>query len=250
MTRPQRGLLVICNLFAFCPGHLFVALTSASDAKRHCLVLFLTIPIAHSGDSFFLNTHNLAIAHLASFEEARLAMRRAGRQVPVTPPLALDSGPGVRHLHCTDTTTPRSQPTTTSTYDATTTTHDHAYARGNMKRFQNAQRKDPLAFYILHKRYITSPLSHHTVAEHRLTTKPRGKQGRKTQKDRIQRQATKRNLRSFHGFLPCATDTQGTDKFHRKQTKDTTVFKMYGGVRSAARQLAEPDEAQTCEPAR
>ena len=151
---------------------------------------------------------------------------------------------------CTDTTTPRSQPTTTSTYDATTTTHDHAYARGNMKRFQNAQRKDPLAFYILHKRYITSPLSHHTVAEHRLTSKPRGKQGRKTQKDRIQRQATKRNLRSFHGFLPCATDTQGTDKFHRKQTKDTTVFKMYGGVRSAARQLAEPDEAQTCEPAR
>ena len=106
-----------------------------------------------------------------------------------------------RDQKCTDTTTPRSQPTTTSTYDATTTTHDHAYARGNMKRFQNAQRKDPLAFYILHKRYITSPLSHHTVAEHRLTTKPRGKQGRKTQKDRIQRQATKRNLRSFHGFL-------------------------------------------------
>ena len=57
-------------------------------------------------------------------------------------------------------------------------------------------------------------------------------------------------MRSFHGFLPCATDTQGTDKFHTKQTEDTTVFRRDGDVRSAARELAEPDEVPTCEPVR
>jgi len=80
---------------------------------------------------------------------------------------------------CTDTTTPRSQPTITSTHDATTTTHDHAHTGRNMKRFQNAQRKDPLAFCMLHKRYITSLLSRHTMKANTRTARCMGRRRRR-----------------------------------------------------------------------